>query len=93
MQCYNVCQLKYGSEQFRARAAVVKESKTERHQAVPAAMCFVYARACLGVVLCYRLLQFISLWHSRLFNTGMVAASTNLGPCELDSLRVLEWSR
>ena len=24
-----------------------------RHQAVPAAMCFVYARACLCLVLCY----------------------------------------
>ena len=25
----------------------------KRHQAVPAAMCFVYARACLCLVLCY----------------------------------------
>ena len=51
-----------------------------RQQAVPAAICFVYVRACLGFVLCYgrpslvwdvlKLLQFTSLWYPRLSNTG-----------------------
>ena len=67
-----------------------EEIFTLRQQAVPAAMRFVYARACLVLVLCYgrpslvwavlKLLQFVSLWHSRLLNTGVVAALTNLRP-------------
>ena len=54
--------------------------KRLRHEAVHAAMCFVYVHTCLGLVLCYgrpslvwavlKLVQLISLWHSRLFNTG-----------------------
>ena len=65
-------------------------AKAERQQAVPAQLCFVYAHACLVLALCYgrpslvwavlKLLQFMSLWRSHLFNTGVVAAVTNLRP-------------
>ena len=65
-------------------------------------MCFVYACACIGLVLCYgqpslvwsviKLLQFPLLWHSRLPNTDVVAALANLRPWEPDSLRVREFS-
>ena len=51
-------------------------SFVHRQQAVPAAMFVVYACACVGLVLCYgrpifvravlKLLQFTSLWRSRL---------------------------
>lgn len=34
-----------------------------------------------------------SLWRSRLFNTGVVAAVGYLRPRKLDSPRVREWSR
>ena len=54
-------------------------------------MCWPHAVLQLAILVraVLKLLQFTSLWRSRLPNTGVVAASTNLRPCELDSPRVV----
>ena len=53
----------------------------------------VVLRTAILVRAVLKLLQFTSLWRSRLPNTGVVAASTNLRPRELVSPRVRESSR